>query len=484
MPQDGMERPVDRRGNPDRLCVCIPVLTLTKMNPEPYPLRLHQHQAVARITAAFNAGAKAFLDASEVGTGKTRSACVACKRDGWRVLVVAPLSTESGWFQEAATVGFQLQKMETIRFNKGRRFVFPPTGNLWINYDQAIRFRDQIILDGKFDCVVFDESHKLKGRGTKRHKLWEALRCQGVRSLFLTATPGQDPLDMRYLADVAGFNPFRFWQWVRGFRGIFQPPFAHGGYKYRPGFREDAEKLRALLSGPLALRRTPQDIAGWPELQRIMFPVPFTDREKIAYQRAFEDYLGQRATPLPTVAEKLVAVGQFRMASSKLRVPYTVDLARTLIEQGRVVTIHCEYIEPAREILMALAKVCVPGYIDGQTSANDRRVILEKSAADGFDALIFTVMEGINLHQLEDSHRQRVQIDHDVRWSGLMQHQVDGRTHRAGRNALVYWVYAPGTVEDRVLRVLRSRLETMNTLNSGISADELVSIAFEKEPQI
>jgi hypothetical protein len=58
----------------------------------------------------------------------------------------------------------------------------------------------------------------------------------------------------------------------------------------------------------------------------------------------------------------------------------------------------------------------------------------------------------------------RSQIDHDLRWSAIQAHQIDGRSHRDGKFAQVYWVVAKDTVDSRVAEVLLWKLESMSNL--------------------
>jgi hypothetical protein len=42
--------------------------------------------------------------------------------------------------------------------------------------------------------------------------------------------------------------------------------------------------------------------------------------------------------------------------------------------------------------------------------------------------------------------------------------QIEGRCHRDGRFAQVYWAYADGTVEERIARVVARRIVSMKEL--------------------
>jgi hypothetical protein len=82
--------------------------------------------------------------------------------------------------------------------------------------------------------------------------------------------------------------------------------------------------------------------------------------------------------------------------------------------------------------------------------------------------ILFNVVEGISLHEGEANNGgnnvPRSQIDHDLRWSAIQAHQIDGRSHRDGKFAQVYWVVAKDTVDCRVAEVLLRKLESMGNV--------------------
>ena len=89
--------------------------------------------------------------------------------------------------------------------------------------------------------------------------------------------------------------------------------------------------------------------------------------------------------------------------------------------------------------------------------------------------ILFNIAEGISLHEGETNNGgnnvPRCQIDHDLRWSAIQAHQIDGRSHRDGKFAQVYWVVAKETIEVRVAEVLLRKLESMGNLQGDSTKD-------------
>ena len=78
--------------------------------------------------------------------------------------------------------------------------------------------------------------------------------------------------------------------------------------------------------------------------------------------------------------------------------------------------------------------------------------------------VLFTVEEVISLHQGEHNEVPRSEVIHDLRWSAIQMAQIEGRCHRDGRFAQVYWAYADGTIEDQLARVVAGRLQAMKEM--------------------
>ena len=78
--------------------------------------------------------------------------------------------------------------------------------------------------------------------------------------------------------------------------------------------------------------------------------------------------------------------------------------------------------------------------------------------------VLFTLEEGISLHQGEHGDAPRSEVIHDLRWSAIQMAQIEGRCHRDGRFAQVYWAYADATVEEQIARVVAGRLQSMKEM--------------------
>jgi hypothetical protein len=123
--------------------------------------------------------------------------------------------------------------------------------------------------------------------------------------------------------------------------------------------------------------------------------------------------------------------------------------------------------------------------VDGRCTNSSHLKEAERLCYQRGDAsvILFNVVEGISLHEGETNNGgndvPRCQIDRDLRWSAIQAHQIDGRSHRDGKFAQVYWV---DTIDSHVAEVLLWELESMGNLQGDSTKDfeEILSAIQEK----
>jgi hypothetical protein len=148
-----------------------------------------------------------------------------------------------------------------------------------------------------------------------------------------------------------------------------------------------------------------------------------------------------------------------------VRVAGTVSLVRELLENGHQVAVSVAFMETLaamRESLESEGITCAA--VHGALPAamrEDERLRFQRGEAK---VVLFTVEEGISLHQGEHDDAPRSEIIHDLRWSAIQMAQIEGRCHRDGRLARAYWVYADATVEERIAQVVARRIQSMKAM--------------------
>src|SRR5690606_26916582 len=125
--------------------------------------------------------------------------------------------------------------------------------------------------------------------------------------------------------------------------------------------QRDLHRIKALLfdrADAPAIRRLPTDIAGWPQIQRIVVPVELSPAERALYEQAWTEFRAamRLARRGGDPASGLAARRRFRQRASLLRVPGTVEQVLDLLDNGHQVAVSCEWLETIDAIRDALAR--------------------------------------------------------------------------------------------------------------------------------
>jgi hypothetical protein len=422
-------------------------------------IRLHPHQeeAARLIAAAKRAGRRGFLLADEVGLGKTYAtiAGVEALGDGLSVLVLCPLSVAPHWRRSIDAMGAGKNRWCVLNYDRMKNLLEVPEAAKSAKRTRTKNKRH--VEQGEslvaWDVIVADESHLLKNPVSQRSKAMNRLASSkpgGSFVVWASATAGQNPVELAYLAPLladltktrdSAFKDFEKWC---SSQGIQVRKGAYGAIGWERNER-DLELMREMLfSGavPGGIRRRPTDIAGWPELERIAWPVELEPGAKKLYQEAWEEVRealvadtarrGRGEKPKNGDENPLVALLRFRQKASLLRAGATVEHTLDMLANGKQVAVSVEFLESAELIGEMLAKRKVRSVsITGAKSAAAREEARLEFQQGHAPVVIFTVREGISLHAGEQASQaneiDRVTIVHDPRWSAIATAQIEGR---------------------------------------------------------
>ncbi len=440
----------------------------------PLAPRPHQQRAIEAVTAASKAGRAGFLLADDVGLGKTLSAWEAVRAlPGRSVLVVCPLAVIPHWRRTIAAQGDAGRRIVILNYDRlGKLFELDADARKKVKSKKGLA---RAASAPAFDVIVWDESHRCKNPTSARSKFAAKLNAQAGFVLWLSATAGQNPLELSYLAPLLSeltgsratdLKDFEAWCAAQGL-GVSRGKF--GRWDWR-GDREDCEKVRALLFDgalPAGLRRRPEDLAGWPELHRILTPLALDASARERYAQAWTEFRAELdlAPSGKDPKNALAAALRLRQKSSLIRVESTVELVRELLENGHHVAVSVAFVETLEALREALAAdeiACAAVY--GGLGAEVREAERLRFQTGKVPVVLFTVEEGISLHQGEHDEAPRSLVVHDLRWSAISMAQIEGRCHRDGRYAPVYWTYADETIEERIAGVVCRRIESMKAM--------------------
>ena len=445
--------------------------------PPPAPLapRPHQQAAIDAIVAAARDSRPGFLLADDVGLGKTLAAyeAVCAMPDVSSVLIVCPLAVVPHWRRTIAGQGDGGRQIVVLNYERlGKLFEIDATAR------RKVRSKKGLARAGTapaFDVVIWDESHRCKNPTAARSKFAVKINARAGFVIWLSATAGQNPLELSYLAPLLAahtgsrardLKDFEAWCASQGL-GVHRGAF--GRWEWR-GDRADCDKVRELLFDgrrPAGIRRRPEDVAGWPEINRILAPLGLDADARARYDQAWTAFRKELdlAPSGRDPKNALAAALRLRQKSSLIRVASTAALIRELLDNDRHVAVSVAFLETLRALRDALAKDRVAcAEVHGQLGTKEREAERMRFQTGAVPVVLFTVEEGISLHQGEHDDVPRSEVIHDLRWSAIQMAQIEGRCHRDGRYAPAYWTYADGTIEERIANVVCRRLQSMKAM--------------------
>lgn len=515
--------------------------------PVKFTPRAHQTVAAKAIANSYAKGWPGFLEADETGLGKTLSTlagvCSIAHSEEYgpsnraKLLVVCPKGVIPTWVQTLRAYPFAsaFLRVMVINYESLRKLVsMPPEASSakkkrTKNTQQARKGKSLI----NWDYVIFDEAHYLKNYpsstvsllGEKVAKLNQDYKKGSTPFVvYSTATPGASPLNLAVMSRMispllkrgsnispAQWAPFLAsidfhvskgkvdWSWVSNpaFGKSSSDPAEQRKFLEREKTVKRKQQLdskrigKALLSkGAPFIKRSPKNIAGWPEQQTEPYPLALSPKQLPLYEEAWSTFRAFLRLPASRKDSKsaLVQMLRYRQKSSLLRVEPTIDLVKELVDSGHQVYISCEFVDTVDEYRKYLEKLKISvAEVTGRTTdiRTDERIRFQKGAAK---VIISSVVEGVSFHAGETlpdgtkaTPQKRFTIIHDIRLNNLKADQSLGRAHRDGQHSLAYFPYFRGTIDERVVKSYTNKRRNMKTM-LGESDDDasLMESLFEK----
>lgn len=312
----------------------------------------------------------------------------------------------------------------------------------------------------------------------------------------MSATAGKDPSKVSYLHRgffwMDGLKPLphidaeRYSEWCES-HGLSVGKDSFGNaLKWDPeknGSDHDREldTLHSLLyerNPTWAFRRKPD----WPEQRRFPAPVELTWEEMEAYNadwKEFQQALAaidrkMKSTTSGKTKNALRSKGRgeqirYRQKAGQVRAPGTAAFAAEMVSKGYQVAISAEYRGTVNRLWEELDRLKVPTALFTGDNANTReedRIAYQRGEKQ---VIIYSPTEGFNLHSGETAvggnSVPRVTVVAEPRWSPGKALQAEGRGHRNGTDAPVYYTFASGTVEEKVIHRCIDGMRDISKIN-------------------
>lgn len=472
---------------------------LTPLSPV-YNPRPHQSAAADLMVQAYESGAPGFALADEVGVGKTLSAWtfakLAARLD--TVLIVTTSPAQAHWRHSVRHAGWRKgQSVVITSYDRlGELFAQPEQG---LSSTRRKGKRKRLAKQGQapvYDLVIFDESHKGKNPESARSLMMRKVAARAKFCVWASATLGQDPVELIYLSPLLAYATGQkvpsdsikdFAAWCQN-NGLAVKSGAYGKIEWARN-QHDLDLIKSWIFSPsqdargrrrpaLGLRRLPEDINGWPALQRQLVPVALAGELATRYATLWEDFLegSIRKTGVELERDKL----RLRQESSLLRVESTVEWVRELREQHRKVAVSVAFRDTQDALVARLVEDGeVVSVIHGQLSPHEKESERLRFQDGDATVVVFTVEEAVSFHQGEFDEPAKGKVDsfprtllvHDIRWSAIQMAQIEGRCHRDGKFAPVLWLAAEETVDMDIAERMIARVAGMKAMHGDAVGD-------------
>jgi hypothetical protein len=428
------------------------------------------------ILAAREAGRPGFLLGDLTGLGKTLAVWLAlAAMPETEILIVCPKGAMPQWRRTIQHSGGTSKAVTLINYERTKSLFAPPPASL----KRSVRAKNNELARAgtpkrTWPLVVFDESHRLRNPGSQQSMACRRLADAAAFAIYMSATAGQSPHELSYLGkllagDLAGFRELMKRLRIGRAKGRWK------NWSWEPNDRDRQVMADLLYKGrdAIGLRRRPSDIVGWPEVQRELAPVALDAAATKLYAatwREFRHALGLAGGSTRTPTGRVVGI-RYRQKASLLRIAGTAEFASDLADDGLQVAISVAFLETAAALEQKLATAgWRVGQINGTREAQANEATRLAFQTGQLDAVIFTVTESISLHrgEMPGGERDRALILHDMRHSAVELQQIEGRCHRDGQQATIYYAFAEGTVEEQVASRVVGRMAAMD----GMAGDD------------
>lgn len=426
-------------------------------------------------------------------TGKTPVASIILRELNLPSLVVCPRAVIPGWTRTAGLVGTEFDVMNYEMVRTGRT----PYGS-WERlpghlqprfvWNRAIKF---LVFDEVHRCQSSDKTLRLGPKAIKvlrvaqNADMLRAARRQGIPCLGLSATMADDPLDLNALGYVLGLhdgdeketlrrpNPLRFYQWARKHgcgAGAFGSVVFRGAEDQK---LQHMEKIHRAIFPDKGVRVRIADLPDFPKCN--IFAELYDLEEAGEIDRAY----AEMATALSKLEERsvddkpgvLVDIIRERERVELLKVPTFVEQAQEDLAAGRSVAIFVNFKSVIDELCKRLETDC---FVDGRQVGekgnrqreqnrlrfqhDESRVIVCNGDAGGI---------GLDLHDIHSKFPRTGIVS--CGYNAKVVRQILGRLPRDGAKwpSIYRFVFAAGTIEERVHRSVSGKLDRMDTLNDA-----------------
>jgi SNF2 family DNA or RNA helicase len=420
----------------------------------------------------------------EMGTGKTLTAIGVTGilyQFGLieKVLVAAPLSILGVWqeeFEQAADFPYTLTILKGSSDKKRKQLKELSGEGLQIivcNYE-SIRIIVNDLLHFDADLIIADEAHKIKENRSKQSKAMHTLGDRASYKLLLTGTPVTNK-ELDIFSEYRFLNSNIFGTSFYSFRNRYFDMVGYGNHipRFRKWMTDDF--LRRLHS--IAFRTTKQECLDLPEITEEVRPVQLEPKAQKIYEQLEQESVAELKDGEVTamnVLTKLLRLsqvtgghvnddetGMHNVSTAKLDA--LSDILDSAMDEGQKIVVMARFVPELDDIEALLQKKKI-GYAVIRGGVKDRAGEVSRFQNDP-ECMVFLgqiAAAGLGITLTAASTMVFYSLDYSM--SNF--DQARARIHRAGQKENCHYIYlvCPGTVDRKILRSLRDKIDLARTL--------------------
>ncbi len=447
-----------------------------------FELRDYQKNGVSWVWSLYHRGLAALL-ADDMGLGKTHQVLAILssfyrskEKPALPTLVIAPTSVVSAWVHKLQKYPTGLKWM--VFHGKGR--ALPEKGTQLVLTTYGILQREPTLREREWHCVVLDEAQAIKNAITISSRASRVLKSKF--RIAMTGTPIEN-----HATDLWSIMEFL----LPGYLGSL-PRFKrlYGGSKEAPN-ESQTEALKRLIS-PFLLRRTKnQVLKELPEKTEEVIFCDMTPAQKKVYRKFLESSEAAKAREDLETGKKinyaniLSILTRLKQVCDHPRLPELTggkvkklsmmdpwesgkwtafdELLNEALGSNLKIVVFTQYLGMMDLIGLWLKEKAVD-FVELRGDTPDRAERIQRYADDPtcrvFLCSLLAGSLGIDLTA------GSVCIHYDRWWNPARENQATDRLHRLGqtRGVQVFKLQIPGTIEDRIARIIQSKTELSDAL--------------------
>lgn len=409
---------------------------------------------------------KRALLADEMGLGKTIQAIGAINAltAAKTVLVVCPASLKLNWQRELLT---WLCQSRTVQIVNGRNCHLRNSDIIIVNYDLLIYpVIAKQLSERKFDVGIFDESHYLKGRKTKRTKAvllkgGVASRCSRV--WFMTGTPVLNrPVELFPVLRAAAPE-------------VIAPytTFAQYAYRYCAGWYDQAtgimwadgatnvDELNERLQTFMLRRRKEEVLKDLPEKRFQIVPLSATAKAKKLIAK--EMTWGIRDASYQTMPGDVGDIARHRHELALSKLDDCIEYIKDLMEDTEKLVIFAHH----RDVIKKLEKDLAyynPMSLTGDTPQQARQEAVDEFQYDPLVRIFIGQVQAAGVGITLTAASTVVFVESS--WVPGEIHQAVDRCHRIGQknSVLAQFLVVEDSLEEHMLRTVIDKTRTIKRI--------------------